>query len=79
MAISFILFTVIVGKTRRYQKIALDAQADVQNNIIETYQGKETIKNFHAEDSFVNNFERLSYKEFINFYKTGIGVSFLFQ
>ena len=46
MAISFILFTVIVGKTRRYQKIALDAQADVQNNIIETYQAKKPLRTF---------------------------------
>ena len=76
MFFSSLIFTIIVARTRKYSKAALDAQSLVQNNIIESYNGKETIKNFHAENSFVKNFNAFSFDELINFYKAGKGIAF---
>jgi ABC-type multidrug transport system fused ATPase/permease subunit len=76
MLISSLIFTLVVARMRKYSKAALDAQALVQNNIIESYNGKETIKNFHAEKSFIKNFNSLSYKELFNFYIAGKGIAF---
>ena len=78
MFFSSLIFTVIVARTRKYSKAALDAQSLVQNNIIESYNGKETVKNFHAEKSFVQNFNTLSFEELINFYKAVRESHFLF-
>ena len=76
MFISLLLFTIIVGSLKKLQRRAMDAQAEVQNTIIETYNGKATIKNFHAEAPFINLFKKSSWKELINFYYSGVGVSF---
>lgn len=76
MLVSLVLFTIIVGSLKKLQRKAMDAQAEVQNTIIETYNGKATIKNFHAEKSFVDLFKANSWKELINFYYSGVGVSF---
>jgi ATP-binding cassette, subfamily B, multidrug efflux pump len=76
MLLSLILFTIIVGSLKKMQRKAMDAQAIVQNTIIETYNGKSTIKNFHAEKPFIELFKKYSFKELINFYYSGIGVSF---
>lgn len=76
MLLSLVLFTIIVGSLKKLQRKALDAQADVQNTIIETYNGKATIKNFHAEGPFLRQFMDYSWKELINFYYSGVGVSF---
>ena len=76
MLISLILFTIIVGSLKRLQRKGMDAQAEVQNTIMETYNGKNTIKNFHAEKPFIDLFKASSWKELINFYYSGVGVSF---
>ena len=68
MLVSLILFTIIVGSLKRFQRKAFDAQAEVQNTIMETYNGKYTIKNFHAEKPFIDLFKSNSWKELINFY-----------
>lgn len=76
MLISLVLFTIIVGSLKKLQRKAMDAQAEVQNTIIETYNGKATIKNFHAEKPFIDLFKTNSWKELINYYYSGVGVSF---
>lgn len=76
MLVSLVMFTIIVGSLKKLQRKAMDAQAEVQNIIIETYNGKATIKNFHAEKSFIDQFKNYSWKELINFYYSGVGVSF---
>jgi ATP-binding cassette subfamily B protein len=78
MLISFILFTYGVSKNRVYFKKTQDMQGEVQNLIMETYAGKRTIKNFHAEDSFIHKFFDLSAKELYYFYKSSIGISITF-
>lgn len=71
MLIAFLVFTFIIIKTLDYRKKTMDLQGDVQNIIMETYKGKQTIKNFHVEKSFINWFKEVSSVELLNFYKAG--------
>ncbi len=75
MLVSFILFTWIVQKNRIYFKKTQDMQGEVQNLIMETYAGKRTIKNFHAEDSFISLFSEKSQKELYYFWRSSLGIS----
>ncbi|TDP51705.1 ATP-binding cassette subfamily B protein [Bacteriovorax stolpii] len=72
---AFIIFTVIVSKNRKYFKLTQDMQGEVQNLIMESYVGKRTIKNFHAEASFMELFGELSLKELYYFYRSSLGIS----
>lgn len=72
--VGFLLFTIIVSRNRVYYRKVQDLQGEVQNVIIETYAGKKTIKNYHAEESFISWFRDYSWKELWYFYKAGIGV-----
>lgn len=75
MIIGSALFAVIVGKTRIWHRKSADVQGDIQNNIMEVFNGKRTIKNFHAEPSFIDLFKTLSLKELTYSFKAGQGVS----
>jgi len=75
MLVSFILFTWIVSKNRIYFKKTQDMQGEVQNLIMETYAGKRTIKNFHAESSFTSLFAEKSLKELYYFWRSSLGIS----
>lgn len=75
MLFSFIIFTYIVSKNKIYFKKTQDMQGEVQNLIMETYSGKRTIKNFHAEESFTQLFAEKSLKELYYFYKASFGIS----
>jgi ABC-type multidrug transport system fused ATPase/permease subunit len=75
MILSFFIFTYIVSKNRIYFKKTQEAQGEVQNLIIESYQGKKTIKNFQSEKPFVDLFEKLSLKELYYFYRSSVGIS----
>ena len=74
--ISFVIFTIIVSKNKKYYRKTQDLQGEVQNFIMESYTGKKTIKNYHAEDSFIKLFERHSFAELYNFYKAGNNIAF---
>lgn len=73
--VSFIIFTLIVSSNKKFYRNTQDLQGEVQNFIIETYIGKKTIKNFHAEKSFIKLFEDLSFSELLNFKKAGTRVA----
>lgn len=75
MLAAFIIFTFVVTKNRKYFKLTQDMQGEVQNLIIESYVGKKTIKNFHAEESFSKLFSELSLKELYYFYRSSLGIS----
>lgn len=75
MLCSFIIFTYIVSKNRIFFKKTQDMQGEVQNLIMETYTGKRTIKNFHAEESFTTLFAEMSLKELYYFYRSSLGIS----
>ncbi|MCO4792848.1 MAG: ABC transporter ATP-binding protein, partial [Bacteriovoracaceae bacterium] len=76
MLIAFLLFTLIVSRNRKYYKQTQDFQGEVQNFVMESYLGKKTIKNFHAEKSFIDLFDKNSYKELFSFYRAGLGIAF---
>jgi len=71
-----LLFSLVVGKTRHYYRKSSDLQGDVQNYIMETYAGKKTIKNYHAESAFIDIFKVKSFRELTYAFKAGIAVSF---
>lgn len=76
MVASFLIFTVIVSRNKDMYKKGQDYQGEVQNVIIETYAGKKTIKNYNAEEDFVDWFKNFSWRELTTFYRAGIGISF---
>ncbi len=71
MVIAFILFTIIVSSNKKFYRLTQDYQGEVQNFIIESYLGKNTIKNYHSEKSFISLFKSHSMTELLNFYKAG--------
>jgi ATP-binding cassette subfamily B protein len=75
MLLSFILFSYFVSKSSVYFKKIQEANGEVQNLIIESYTGKKTIKNFHAEKSFFQIFQKLSLLELFYFYRASLGIS----
>jgi ATP-binding cassette subfamily B protein len=77
MVLSFLLFTYFVSKNSYFFKKVQDANAEVQNLIIESYAGKKTIKNFHAEKTFFSLFQDLSLQELYYFYRASFGISIL--
>lgn len=75
MLIAFFIFTFIVSRNREYFKKMQESQGEVQNIIIESYLGKKTIKNFHAEQPFIELFQTNSLKELFYFYRSSLGIS----
>lgn len=76
MLLASIIFAILVGSTRHYHRKSADMQGEVQNFIMETYTGKKTIKNYHAENSFVKFFRKRSLKELDFSYKAGVAISY---
>ncbi|MBT7669244.1 MAG: ABC transporter ATP-binding protein [Bdellovibrionales bacterium] len=76
MFIAVTLFTVIVSRNRYYYRKNQDMQGEVQNFIMESYAGKSTIKNYHAEIPFISLFRSYSQQELWYTYRAGIGVSY---
>lgn len=76
MFLCFFVFTFVVSKNRDDFRLMQQAQGEIQNNIIESFQGKKTIKNFHAEEEFIGLFKLSSLKELGYFYRTSLGISF---
>jgi ABC-type multidrug transport system fused ATPase/permease subunit len=71
-----LLFAFLVGGTRHFHRKSADMQGEVQNIIMESYTGKKTIKNYHAEKSFVDFFRKKSLSELNYSFKAGVAVSF---
>lgn len=76
LVIAFFFFLVVVGSSRQYFRKTQDMQGELQNFIMESYAGKKTIKNYHAEGSFLELFKKYSFAELLNFYKAGKRISF---
>lgn len=71
MLLSFVFFSLTVATTKDLYRKNQDMQGEVQNFIMESYAGKKTIKNFHAEKSFIELFSSYSFKELMFFYRAG--------
>ena len=71
MMMCSLIFIFLVVKARVFLRKTQDTQGDVQDIIMETYSGKKTVKNFHAEKSFMNLFENKSKEELNHFHRAG--------
>lgn len=70
---SILLFSMITFINEKFFKKMVDKKGEVQQYIIESYEAKQTIKNFHREDGFLKGFINLSAQEMGYFYKIAIG------
>ena len=72
----FLIFSLVVGSNYKYYKKIQEHQGETQNFIVESYNGKKTIKNFQVEKSFINLFHQYSIKDINLFYKAGLRTAF---
>lgn len=70
---SVALFTVITFINQKIFKRIADKKGEVQQYIIEAYEAKQTIKNFHQEKNFITGLVKLSGEELKLFFKSSIG------
>lgn len=70
---SVILFTIMTFFNQKFFKRMMDKKGEVQQYIIEAYEAKQTIKNFHREESFIKGFVRTSSEELLLFFKSSVG------
>ncbi len=69
-----VVFTTIASLiNQKYFKKVMDKKGEVQQYIIESYEAKQTIKNFHREESFIKGFVKISTEELALFFKSSIG------
>lgn len=73
MGASVFIFSGLVAFFQKFAKAALDAQGQVQNHVIESYAAKATVKNYHREQTFIERFNELSWKEMGFFFKSSVG------
>lgn len=74
--LSVLFFTIMTFINQKYFKKMMDKKGEVQQYIIESYEAKQTIKNFHQEQNFINGFVKVSGEELLLFFKSSIGFAF---
>ncbi|MGE3611732.1 MAG: ATP-binding cassette domain-containing protein [Bacteriovoracaceae bacterium] len=74
--LSVVIFTFVTTINEKIFKKVMDKKGEVQQYIIESYEAKQTIKNFHQEENFIQGFVRLSQQELALFFKSSIGYAF---
>lgn len=67
------IFSIMTLLMQPIMKKSMDAYAEIQNNIIESYDGKVSIKNFHREKSFINLFKTINQTELSLYHKSQLG------
>jgi ATP-binding cassette, subfamily B, multidrug efflux pump len=70
---SVVLFSIMTFINERFFKRMMEKKGEVQQYIIESYQAKQTIRNFHREENFILGFVRLSRQELSLFFKSSVG------
>lgn len=70
-----LIFTLFVVKSRKWFRYSQDRAGEVNHFLIESYVGKRTVKNYHAEKSFVNMFSKTSWHELEASFRSGINIS----
>jgi ATP-binding cassette subfamily B multidrug efflux pump len=73
---SVFLFSIMTMINQKIFKKMMDKKGEVQQNIIEAFEAKQTIKNFHREENFIDKFVKVSGEELALFYKSAIGFAF---
>lgn len=61
---------------QRIFKKMMHKKGEVQQYIIEAYEAKQTIKNFHREENFIKGFLKLSGEELALFFKSSMVLAF---
>lgn len=69
---SVFLFSAMTLINQRYFKKMMEKKGEVQQYIIESYEAKQTIKNFHREENFIQGFVRASAAELSLFFKSSV-------
>lgn len=73
---SVVLSSIVTMINQNIFKQMMDKKGEVQQYIIESYEAKQTIKNFHREEIFINGFVKASTEELKIFFKSSIGFAF---
>ncbi|MGB0454452.1 MAG: ABC transporter transmembrane domain-containing protein [Bacteriovoracaceae bacterium] len=73
---AFVFFTVLVARNRKFYQKTQEYQGQIQQYLVESYDGKTTIQNYEVEKLFINLFNKYSYRELLNFYKAGKNIAF---
>ena len=73
---SIVIFSIVTLFNERILERMLKKKTEVQQFIIESYEAKQSIKNFHQEENFIQGFKKLSAEELGHFFKVGVGYSF---
>lgn len=73
VVVTVVLFSLIIYLFQPFVKKEIMLDGEVQNLIIESYEAKQTIKNFHAEKSFYDLFYNKSDEALKNFFKASLG------
>ncbi|MCO4753224.1 MAG: ABC transporter ATP-binding protein [Bacteriovoracaceae bacterium] len=73
LVVCVVLFSILVVVFQPFARKNMDAYAEVQNFVIESYSAKKTIKNFHSENSFYELFRQYSGVELRYFFISSLG------
>lgn len=73
LILSVPFFSAMTFWNHKIFKRMMDKKGEVQQFIIESYEAKQTIKNFHHEETFIKRFFKLSSGELSLFFKSAIG------
>lgn len=68
-----VLFMTVIYFFQPWVKRGMDEYAQVQNFLLESYEAKKTIQNYHAERAFHKNFTEVSDKELRTFFISTFG------
>lgn len=67
------MFSILVYFFQPWVKKGMDQYADVQNFLLESYEAKKTIQNYHGEKNFFDSFTRISNIELRTFFISTFG------
>lgn len=73
---STIVFSIVSAIFIPYRKKAMDLQGEVQNFLMESFNGKKSIKNYQAENKFIHKFQQKCKSELQVFFKVSMGFAF---
>jgi ATP-binding cassette subfamily B multidrug efflux pump len=73
--IGIVFFMLLIVIFQPYAKKEMELNGEVQNFIIESYEAKATIQNYHSEKSFYNLFKNQSWEQLRAFYIGTLGRS----
>jgi ATP-binding cassette subfamily B protein len=69
MIIAMILMGAITYSSQHHYRKVQDIQGDIQNFLVESYNGKRSIKNYQSERSFIDLFKNYCQEELSYFFK----------